>query len=61
MRRSYIGVGGQDAQVSRPLARHLGLAVQSGVRVMTVEPSSPAATAGLKEGDIIVGTGETRR
>jgi S1-C subfamily serine protease len=59
VRRSYMGVGGQDAQVPRPLARQLGLAVQSGVRVMTVEPSSPAATAGLKEGDIIVGRGDS--
>jgi S1-C subfamily serine protease len=59
VRRSYMGVGGQDAQVPRPLARQLGLAVQSGVRVMTVEPSSPAATAGLKEGDIIVGLGDS--
>ena len=58
VRRSYIGVGGQDAAVPRPLARQLGLAVQSGVRVVSVEPSSPAATAGLKEGDLIVGFGE---
>ena len=58
VRRSYIGVGGQDAAVPRPLAREFGVAVQSGVRVVTVEPSSPAATAGLKEGDLIVGFGE---
>jgi len=58
VRRSYIGVGGQDAAVPRPLARQLGLAVQSGVRVVSVEPSSPAATAGLKEGDLIVGLGD---
>ena len=58
VRRSYIGVGAQDAAVPRPLARQLGLAVQSGVRVVSVEHSSPAATAGLKEGDLIVGFGE---
>ena len=58
VRRSYIGVGGQDAAVPRLLARELGLAVQSGVRVVTVEPSSPAATAGFKEGDLIVGFGD---
>ena len=57
VRRSYIGIGGQDTVVPRPLARALGLAVQSGVRVVTVEPSSPAATAGFKEGDLIVGFG----
>ena len=44
VRRSYIGVGGVGTPVSRGQARELGLAVRSAVRVMSVEPSSPAET-----------------
>jgi S1-C subfamily serine protease len=54
IRRSYIGVAGQKVPVSRRLARHHGLAVSSGILVASVEPGSPAASAGLRENDIIV-------
>jgi S1-C subfamily serine protease len=54
IRRSYLGVAGQHALVPRRLARHHGLAVSSGVRVETVEPSSPASAAGFSRGDLIV-------
>jgi S1-C subfamily serine protease len=55
VRRSYIGVGGQKVPLARRLARHHALAMSSGVFVASVEPESPAATAGIRDGDIIVG------
>jgi len=53
IRRSYIGVAGQDVKLSRQLVRHYGLAA-SGVLVLAVEPDSPARAAGLRERDVIV-------
>jgi S1-C subfamily serine protease len=52
--RSYLGLGGQTAAVPRRLARHHGVAARSGVRVASVVPSSPAAAAGLKRGDLAI-------
>jgi S1-C subfamily serine protease len=58
IRRGYIGVAGQSARVPRALARSLALAVSAGVRVMSVERGSPAAAAGVREGDIVLAFGE---
>jgi S1-C subfamily serine protease len=58
VRRSYIGVGGQSAPLVRKLVRHHGLAVDSGVLVVSVESQSPAERAGVRDGDIIVGYGD---
>src|SRR5205809_5289049 len=41
IRRSYIGVAGQNVPIPRPLARANQLAVTSGVLVVSVEPESP--------------------
>ena len=54
IRRSYIGVGGQDVKLHRRLVRFHHLPVESGLLVVSVEPDSPAAFAGLREGDIVV-------
>jgi len=54
IRRSYLGVGGQNVPIPRAVARINQLAVTSGVFVTSVEPSSPALAAGLKDGDVIV-------
>jgi S1-C subfamily serine protease len=55
IKRSYIGVGGQDVPLPRRLTRALDLPVESGVLVISVEKNSPAEQAGLVEGDVIVG------
>jgi S1-C subfamily serine protease len=54
IRRSYIGVGGQNVKVHRRIIRFHGLAVEMGLLVVSVEPDSPAEKAGLQVGDIIV-------
>src|ERR1044071_8542640 len=58
IRRSYIGVGGQNTPVPREQARANGLAVTSGVLVLSIEAGSPASRAGLAEGDVILSLGE---
>jgi S1-C subfamily serine protease len=55
IRRGWIGVAGQNVSVHRRLARAYGLAEDSGVLVVSVEPNSPAQRAGVHERDIIVG------
>jgi len=55
VRRSYIGVAGQNVPIPRAVARAQQLAVTSGVLVASVESGSPAEAAGLKSGDVILG------
>jgi S1-C subfamily serine protease len=54
IRRSYIGVAGQNVPIHRRIVRFYSLPLETAVLVVSVENASPAALAGLREGDLIV-------
>jgi S1-C subfamily serine protease len=58
IRRAYVGFGGQSVPLVRAVTRFYKLPLQSGILVVTVEPESPAAEAGLLEGDLMVRFGD---
>jgi len=55
VRRSYIGLAGQNVPLPRRIVRYYDLAVESGILVVSFEAQSPARSGGVREGDIIVG------
>ena len=55
VRRGWIGVAGQTVALDRRVVNHHGLAEAHGVRVLSVEPGSPADRGGLRQGDIVLG------
>ena len=54
VKRSYIGVGGQNVQLHRRVSRAHDLKNSGGVLVMDVAEHSPADRAGLHQGDVII-------
>lgn len=54
IRRSYIGVAGQNVPVLRQIVRHYNLPNENGVLVISMDDNSPAKLAGLNEGDTII-------
>jgi S1-C subfamily serine protease len=55
VRRSFLGVAGQDVLLRPQVVESLHLPVKSGLLVLGVEPNSPAARADLREGDVLIG------
>jgi S1-C subfamily serine protease len=55
IRRSYIGVAGQNVPLHRRIVRFYDLPVESGILVVSIDDRSPAQKAGLREGDVIIG------
>jgi S1-C subfamily serine protease len=54
IRRSYIGVAGQNVSIHRRIVRFYRLPLETAVLVVSVEKNSPAEHAGLRQGDLIV-------
>jgi S1-C subfamily serine protease len=54
VRRAYLGVGGQHVRLNRRIMRAHGLESESALMVIHVEKNSPAAVAGVQEGDIVI-------
>jgi len=55
VRRGHLGVAGSTVDLHRRVMLAYGLSQTHGVRVSAVEADSPAARAGVREGDVIVG------
>lgn len=54
IKRSYIGIAGQDVPIHRRAVRYYNLPAEKGIMVINVEKDSPASKAGLINGDIII-------
>jgi S1-C subfamily serine protease len=55
VRRASIGIAAAQTRVPRRLRHEAGVTQDSAVMIAGVEPNSPAARAGLKTGDMLVG------
>jgi S1-C subfamily serine protease len=55
VRRGHLGIAGTTAQLDRRVMLAYDLAQTHAVRVASVDGRSPAALAGVREGDLIVG------
>jgi S1-C subfamily serine protease len=59
VRRAWLGIGAARRPLDRRLAYHHGVG-GSAVEVQSIEPASPAARAGLKDGDLLVRFGDAK-
>jgi len=59
IRRSYVGLAGQNVPIHRRVVRFHNLSYEQGVLVISLDKDSPATNSGLREGDIIVGFDDT--
>lgn len=53
IRRSYIGMAGQNVPILRKVTHHYGLQNRNGILVVSTDEKGPARRAGLVEGDVI--------
>ena len=58
VRRSILGMGGQNLPIRRQVVRFHDLPVESGVLVLTLDPAGPAARAGVRERDVVIAFGD---
>ncbi len=54
VKRSHIGIAGQNVPLQRRVVRFHQLEEESGVLIVGLEPNSPSAIADLREGDILL-------
>jgi S1-C subfamily serine protease len=57
--RGFLGIALQPVPLPGDLKQKLGLAQESAIMVLGVEPNGPAAVAGLTLGDILLRAGDT--
>jgi S1-C subfamily serine protease len=54
VRRRWLGITGTTVGLPRALARELDLVADEAVEIMEVDPTGPAAKAGVQSGDVVV-------
>jgi S1-C subfamily serine protease len=54
VRRARLGIAGDQVSLPQRLRAQAGLGQEAGVRVVEVQPGSPAEVAGLEPGDVIL-------
>ncbi|MFQ5600076.1 MAG: S1C family serine protease [Candidatus Krumholzibacteriia bacterium] len=55
VRRGRLGIAGADRPLERRMVRHHELGTETAVEVLSLEERGPADSAGMREGDLIVG------